>query len=82
MWIVAINGEEPITAQVVIDELIAIKLSGENQRSRLAYAGVKATKEQILNKFALDLIKSDLWSHILKFVSQRNLPHQRILVMH
>ena len=81
MWIVAINGEESITAQGVLDEINSHQTPRGNQISRLAYAEGRATKEQILRKFALDLIKSDLWSHILKFVSQRNLPHQIILVM-
>ena len=81
MWIFAINGEEPITAQGVLAELNLHQTLRGNQRSRSAYAEGPATKEHILKKFALDLIKSDLWSHILNFVSQRNLRHQRILVM-
>ena len=67
--------------KVYLMNSIVIKLRGENRRSRLAYAEGRATKEQILRKFALYLIKSDLWSHILNFVSQRNLPHQIILAM-
>ena len=67
--------------KVYLMKSTVIKLHGVNQRSRSVYAEGRATKGQILNKFALDLIKSDLWFNILKFVSQRNLPHQRILVM-
>ena len=60
---------------------IVITLHRVNTRSRSVYAEKRATKGQILNKFALDLIKSDLWFHILNFVSQRNLPHKIIFVM-
>ena len=68
MWIVDINGEEPITEQGVLDELNRHQTPG------------RANKGHILNKFALYLIKSDLWFHALNFVYQRNLPHQIILV--
>ena len=67
--------------KVYLMKSIVIKLHGVNQRSRSFYAEGRAIKGQILKNFALDLIKSDLWFHILKFVSQRNLPHLRILVM-
>ena len=60
---------------------IIIKLHGVNKISRSVYAEGRATKLQILKKFALYLIKLDLWFHILKFVSQINLPYQRILVI-
>ena len=80
MWIVAINGEEPITAQGVLDELNRHQNTRGKSNIKISLCIRRATKEQILNKFALDLIKSDLWFHILKLVSQRNLPYQRILV--
>ena len=67
--------------KVYLMNSIAIKLHGLNQRSRSVYAEGRSTKGQILKKFALDLIKSDLWSHIFNFFSQRNLPHQIIMVM-
>ena len=66
--------------KVYLMKSIFIKIHGLNPRSRSVYAEVKSTKEQILKRFAPDLIKSDHWFHILKFVSQRNLPHQIILV--
>ena len=58
---------------------IVIKLHGVNPRSISVYAEGRATKEEILKRFAPDLIKSYLWFHTLKFVTQRNLPQQRIL---
>ena len=60
MWIIAINGEDPITAQGVLDELNLNQTPRGNPRSRSVYAEVRATKEQILNRFTLGLIKSDL----------------------
>ena len=82
MCIVTINGEEPITSQGVLDELNRHQTPRGKSNTRSVYVEGRATKEQILKKFSLDLIKLDLWSHILKFLSQRNLPHQIILVMH
>ena len=58
----------------------AIKIYVENPRSRSVYVEEIDTREEILKIFAPDLIKSDLWFHILKFVSQINLPHQITLV--
>ena len=46
--------------KVYLMNSIFIKLRGGNQRSRSAYAEGRATKEHIMNKFALDFIKSDL----------------------
>ena len=60
--------------------LEVIKLLVENPRSRLVYVEGRATREHILKRLFPYLIKSYLWFHVLKLVSQRNLPHQRILV--
>ena len=49
LWIVDINGENPITSQGVLDEL--------NSISRSFYAEGRATKEHILKIFAPCLIK-------------------------
>ena len=43
----------------------------ENPRSILAYAEGRDTREQILKIFAPYLIKSDLWFHILNFISPK-----------
>ena len=67
--------------KVYLMKSIVIKLHGLNQRSRSVYEERRATKGHILKKFGIYLIKSDLWFHILNSVSQRNLPHQIILVM-
>ena len=37
-------------------------------------------KEQILKRSVLDLIKLDLWFHILRFFSKKNIPSQRTFV--
>ena len=50
--------------KVYLMNSIVIKLRGVNQRSRSVYSEVRATKGQILKKFALDLIKSDLFNLI------------------
>ena len=60
--------------------LIAIKLHMENARSVSVYAEGRATRGKILKTFVPDLIKSDLWFHILMFISQKNLSPQRTLV--
>ena len=70
----------PSKLKVYLMKSIIIKLRVENPRSRSVYAEVRDTKEQILKIFAPYLIKSDLWFHISKFIYQRNLPHQIILV--
>ena len=59
---------------------ISIKIHVKNSRSRSVYAEVRATRGHILKRFVPDLIKSDLWFHILDYVSQRNLSAQRTLV--
>ena len=59
---------------------IAVKLNVENTRSRLVYAEVITTREQILKTIASYLINADVWLHIYNFPSQISLPHQRILV--
>ena len=46
----------------------------------LVYAEGRATREHILKIFAPYVINSDLWCHILKFASQRNLLYQITLV--
>ena len=58
---------------------ITIKLLVENPRSRLVYEEGRAIREHILKIFDPYLIKSDMWLHIMKFISQKNLPHQRKL---
>ena len=62
--------------KVSLMNLITIKLPVENTRPRLVYAERRATRKQILKRFNPDLIKADLWFHILKFFSQRNLQNQ------
>ena len=42
-----------------------------NPRSRSVYVKGKATSRQISKNFGPDFIKSDMWFHILKFVSQK-----------
>ena len=66
--------------KVCLMNSISIKLHVNNPRSRSVYAKVKATRGKILKIFGPNLIKSDLWFHILKFVSQSNFSPQRTLV--
>ena len=51
----------------------AIRINMGNTMSILVHEEGIATRGKILKRFGLDLIKSDLWFHILNFVSQRNL---------
>ena len=74
MWIISINGEEPITYQGELDELNSHK----NTRGK-SKVKISLCRRNIYYIIATNLIKSDLWFKILKFVSQRNLPHQRTL---
>ena len=78
--IIAINVEESITDQDILDKLNLYQNPFGKSKVKIIFAEVRATREEILKRFSLDLIKSDLWFHILKFVSQRNLQHQRTLV--
>ena len=66
--------------KVYLMNSILVKLYGLNPIFISVYAEERVTKEHILKRFTPDLIKSDLWFHILNFVYQRNLPHQRVLV--
>ena len=66
--------------KVYLMNSIFIKIHGGNTLSRSVYAEGRATKERILKIFAPDLIKSDLWFHILKLITKRNLPQQVILM--
>ena len=50
---------------------IAIKLHVENPKSILVYAEGRFIREQILKVFSPDLINSELWFHILKFISPK-----------
>ena len=59
---------------------MAIKIDVDNPNSISVNAEGEATREHILKRFASDLIKLDLWFHILNLVSQRNLPPQITLV--
>ena len=79
-WTISINGEYPITSQGAIDELNFHQTPRENPRSISVYAEGRANREQILNIYVPNLIKSDLWFQISKFVSQKNLPPQITLV--
>ena len=81
VWIVAINGEDPITAQGVLDEFNCHQTQRGKSKINISLCRRKSYQRELLEEFTLDLIKSDLWFHILKLVSQRNLSHQRILVV-
>ena len=81
VWVVATNGEETITSQGVLDELNRHQSQRDKSRIKISLYIRKSYQRTDLEKFALDLINSDLWFHILKFVSQRNLPQQKILVI-
>ena len=72
---------EKILSQIKVELMnsIAIKNHMDNTSSRIVYPKERATREHILNKFVPDLIKSDIWFHILKLVSQINFPHQQTL---
>ena len=80
VWIIAINVEEPITAQGVLIKLNCHQNPRENPRSISVYAEVRATKGQILKILVPDLIKSEIWFHILIFISRINLSPQRTFV--
>ena len=60
LWIVAINGEEHITFQVMLDGNNNHQTPRGNIISIAVYAEGRAIKHQILEIFAPDLIKSDL----------------------
>ena len=60
VWIININGKEPITYQFELDELNRHQNPRGDPSSRLFYAEGKATREHILKIFAPYLIKSDL----------------------
>ena len=51
----------------------AIRLNVRNPRSLSVYAEIKVTSRQILKRFGPDLINSDQWFYILKFVAQKSL---------
>ena len=57
-----------------------IRLNVGNTRSRSVYAEGRATRVHTLKIFGTDLINSELWFHILKFISQRNFSPQGTLV--
>ena len=80
VWIFAINGEDSITAQGALDKLHYHKNWRGSPKSISVYAEGRATRGQILKIFGPYFIKSDLWFHILKFVSQINLSPQGKLV--
>ena len=80
VWIVAINGEEPIIAQGALDEINHHKNPRRKSNTNISLYRRKIYQRTDLETFAPDLIKSDLWFHILKLVSQRKLPHQIILM--
>ena len=67
---------EKILSQIKVSLInsIAIKPHVENPRLISVYAEGRTIRGQILKISVPYLIKSDLWFHILKFVSQRNLP--------
>ena len=54
----------------------AIILNVENTRPTSVYQEGISNRGQILKRFVPYLIKSDLWFHILRFVSHRNLSPQ------
>ena len=58
----------------------AIRIDMEHPRSISVYEEGRATSIHILKRFVPDLIKSDLWFHILKFASQINLSPPRKFV--
>ena len=60
VWIITINGKETISDQGSLDELNHHKNPRRNPRSGLVYAEGRANRENILKKFAPDLIKSYL----------------------
>ena len=73
VWIIDNNGENLITYQGALDYLNIHQNPRGNPRSIPVYEEGRATRENILKIFVPDSIKSDLWFHILKFVSHRNL---------
>ena len=57
LWITAINGEEPITAQCALDELNHHQTIRKNPRSRSVYAEERDSRGKILKRFVPALIK-------------------------
>ena len=80
VWIIAINGEEPITYKCALDELNYHQTLLGKSKAKISLCGRKDTRRHVLKRSAIDLIKSYLYFHILKFVSQRTPPHQIVLV--
>ena len=80
LWIIDINGWELIKARGAIDKPGNCQTTHGNQRLISVHAEGRYSRGNIQKRFAPDLIKSDLWFHILKLFSQRSLSHQRALV--
>ena len=66
--------------KALLMNLISIKIHVENPRSISVYIEGRATRGKILKRFGPYFIKSYLWFHMLKLVSQINLSPQRTLV--
>ena len=79
LWIIYINREYPTTYQVSLNEIHHHQAQCGESKIISVYVEGRATRGQILNIFGTYLIMSDLWFHILKFFSQRNLQTSIIL---
>ena len=73
VWIIAINGEEPITGKGALLYKLRIRHTrhGKSNINISSCQIKKSTSGQICNKLGPDLIKPDLWFYILNFVSQQ-----------
>ena len=84
VWIVHINGEDPITDQGALYELNCHQNPCGKSKVKISLCIIKSYQrtdlEEICSRFVPDLIKSDLWFHILDLVSQINIPPQITLV--
>ena len=77
---VDVNGEEPNINQGALDELNCHQSPRVNYKVKISICRRKRYQIIDLEDIHPDLINSNLQSHILRFVSQINIPHQRILV--
>ena len=80
LLIIAINGEEPITAQGILDELNSRQTPRGKSKIKISLCRRKIYQRTDIEEICSRFDQVDLWFHILKFVHKINLPPQIILV--
>ena len=80
VWMIAINGEDPIKSQFVLDELNCHKTPRVKSNIKISLCRRKSYQRTDIEDIHSRFYQVIPVVHILKFVSQRNLPHQRKLM--